>query len=234
MKLCLSGGFQDVDKSVLLTNGSESAVEELESTHEEADTRLLLHTIYATEVERVKRVVIYANDTDVVVLCVYYYKTKLQEMELKELWMRMQQDSYLPIHDIATRLDASICQALPFIHSLSGRDITSYPFFIGKTTCFNKTVLLDHLASFAEGNHQILTEDTIKQARQLFIAVYSSSDEISRFNSLAELRAHKFLKNDTIDLGDYHLQRMHFVFIWREQHLPALWIRQHISQSIPS
>ena len=58
MKLFLSGGFRDVSKSVLLTNGSVMPVAELQSTHEEADTRLLLHTIYAIQVEGVKRVVI--------------------------------------------------------------------------------------------------------------------------------------------------------------------------------
>ncbi|KAG1697399.1 Carcinine transporter [Nymphon striatum] len=46
-----------------------------------------------------------------------------------------------------------------------------------------------------------LTEDVIDQARQLFIAVYSSSsNELSQFDSLAELRAHKFLKSNATDL----------------------------------
>ncbi|KAG1686778.1 hypothetical protein GQR58_008588 [Nymphon striatum] len=80
IKLFLSGGFRDIHKSVLLTNGNESPVTELQSTHEEADTRLLLHSIYATQVEGVKRIVMYANDTDVIVLAVYYYKTKLKKL----------------------------------------------------------------------------------------------------------------------------------------------------------
>ena len=190
-------------KSVKLSEGCVSPVTELQSKHEEADNRLLLHSVYATQVEGVKRIVIYANDTDVVVMAVYYYKTKLQELGLEELWMKTQQDSYLPIHQIATALDADLCRALPLIHSLSGRDITSYPFFTGKTTWLqrSKTVPLDHLANFAEadGNYS-LTGDVIDQARQLFIAVYSTSYEISRFVSLAELRAHKFLNRNTTDL----------------------------------
>ncbi|KAG1656369.1 hypothetical protein GQR58_023997 [Nymphon striatum] len=106
IKLFLSGGFRDIHKSVLLTNGNESPVTELQSTHEEADTRLLLHSIYATQVEGVKRIVMYANDTDVIVLAVYYYKTKLKKLVLDEFWMKTQQDSYLPIHKIANTLDA--------------------------------------------------------------------------------------------------------------------------------
>ena len=42
--------------------------------------------------------------------------------------MRTARDSYFPIHEIAAVLDPSKSRALPFIHSLSGRDTTSYPF----------------------------------------------------------------------------------------------------------
>ncbi|KAG1652386.1 Monocarboxylate transporter 14 [Nymphon striatum] len=135
---------------------------------------------------------------------VVYDKTKLKELGLDEFWMKTQQDSHLPIHKIANTLDADLCRALPLIHSLSGRDITSYPFFIGKTTWLqkSKTVPLDYIASYAEAEDDYsLTEDVIDQARQLFIAVYSSSsNELSQFDSLAELRAHKFLKSNATDL----------------------------------
>ncbi|KAG1657357.1 Phosphatidylinositol 4-kinase type 2-alpha [Nymphon striatum] len=184
IKLFLSGGFRDIHKNVLLTNGNESPVTDLQSTHEEADTRLLLHSIYATQVEGVKRIVMYANDTDVIVLAVYYYKTKLKKLGLDEFWMKTQQDSYLPIHKIANTLDADLCRALPLIHSLSGRDITSYPFFIGKTTWLqkSKTVPLDYIASYAEAEDDYsLTKDVIDQARQLFIA--SNATDLKRLPS---------------------------------------------------
>ncbi|KAG1674194.1 Protein CIP2A [Nymphon striatum] len=146
----------------------------------------------------------FSNLTDVIVLAVYYYKTKLKELGLDEFWMKTQQDSHLPIHKIANTLDADLCRALPLIHSLSGRDITSYPFFIGKTTWLQKSkaVPLDYIASYAEAEDDYsLTEDVIDQARQLFIAVYSSSsNELSQLDSLAELRAHKFLKSNATDL----------------------------------
>ena len=134
----MSGGLRDFHKSVLLTYGSEVPVAELQSTHEEADTRLMLHAIYAIQVEGVKRVVIYANDTDIVVLRLYYFMTKLQEMGLEELWMKTHHESYLPIHEISRKLDVSICHALPLIHSLSGRDISSYPFFCWKENMATK------------------------------------------------------------------------------------------------
>ena len=132
LKLFLSGGFHDVSKSVVLSEGCISPVTELQSKHEEADTRLLLHSIYATQLEGVKWIVIYVNGTDVVVMAIYYFKNKLQDLGLEELWMKTQQYSYLPIHQIAAALDVVLCRALPLIHSLSGRDITSCPFFTGK------------------------------------------------------------------------------------------------------
>ena len=151
LKLFLAGGFRDATKSVLLTNGSISLVPELESNQEEADTRLLLHAVYATRVGT-KRIVVLANDTDVVILSIYYFRTLLHEVGLHELWMKTEEDTYLPIHDIAFALDDEICRALPLLHSLSGRDTISYPYFTGKKAWLQKakTVPLDHLARFAE------------------------------------------------------------------------------------
>jgi hypothetical protein len=102
--------------------------------------------------------VIHANDTDVVVLSIYYFRTMLKEMGLQELWIKTQQDNYLPIHQIASRLDADICRALPLLHSPSGRDTTSYPYFSGKKTWLekSKTIPIDHLAGFAEACHHCL------------------------------------------------------------------------------
>jgi len=46
-------------------------------------------------------------------------------------------ETYLPVHQMAKALGPSKCRTLPFIHSLSGRDMTSYPFFTGKKMWLN-------------------------------------------------------------------------------------------------
>ena len=97
----------------------------LESTQQEADTIVVLHSIYIVQNEDVERIIIHANDTDIVVICVYYASKLLRD--LPELWVRTARDSYLPIHGIAAALGPASCRALPFIHSLSGRYTTSYP-----------------------------------------------------------------------------------------------------------
>ena len=91
-------------------------------------------------------------DTDIVVICVYYASTLLRD--LPELWVRTARDSYLPIHGIAAALGPASCRALPFIHSLSGRDTTSYPYFTGKKTCIKSSMQIDipALEDFADGD----------------------------------------------------------------------------------
>ena len=93
---------------------------------------------------------------------------------------------------MTNNLDSKVCQALPFIHSLSGRDVTSYPYFTGKKSWLlrSKEVELDKLASFAEESNYTVTEDIVNQARNLLIAVYCKAGEDSLFSSLEEIKAY--------------------------------------------
>lgn len=115
-RLYLGGGFNEETKSVLITDGTVTDVADLETTHQEADTRVILHFVYSVQNEGVERVIIHANDTDVIITCVYYAATLLRD--LPELWVRTARDSYLPIHEIAAVLDPAKSRALPFIQSL--------------------------------------------------------------------------------------------------------------------
>ena len=56
IKLYLSGGFEDAERSIMLTEGSSRDVPDLESSQEEADTRIMLHAMYATTENAVERV----------------------------------------------------------------------------------------------------------------------------------------------------------------------------------
>jgi len=78
----------------------------------------MLHAIYSVQNEGVDRVVIHGNDTDIIVICLYYATTILQN--LPELWVRTAAETYLPIHQMGKTLGPSKCRTLPFIHSLSG------------------------------------------------------------------------------------------------------------------
>ena len=215
--LYLGGGFNEETKTILITEGATTDIAALESTQQEADTRVMLHTIYSVQNESVDRVVIHASDTDIIVICLYYATTILQN--LPELWVRTATETYLPIHQMAKALGPSKCRTLPFIHSLSGRDTTSYPFFTGKKTWLNRSYTTDipKLERFGEGqNSYQITSELINQARQLVIAVYTNRSDAFEDCDLAKVRAHKFLNNrstmlkllpPTEDAYLLHLQR---------------------------
>lgn len=71
-ELYLSGGFKDGDKTVVVTEESVQDVPPLRSNHEEADSQIILHAIYSAASLGASRIVVYANDTDVIVMYIYY------------------------------------------------------------------------------------------------------------------------------------------------------------------
>lgn len=195
-KLYLGGGFYDKTKTLVVTPNDVQPVPKLQSTQEEADTRIILHTLYSAQNDGAERVVIYANDTDIIVLAIYYAATHLNF--LQELWIRTAPQRYIPIHEIAAKLGAPLCRALPFIHSMSGRDTTSYPYFTGKKSWLasSKTLDLSALQAFAENEQSFeITDALIDQAQALIVSVYSNKHEEFSDTSLSKLRVFKFLNN---------------------------------------
>ena len=73
----LAGARNDPMSVTKIFSGGVSKSDELFSTHEEADTRMLLHAIHADKVfaeSGVKgRIIIKSPDTDVLILCVHYF-----------------------------------------------------------------------------------------------------------------------------------------------------------------
>ena len=67
MKRLYEGGFTDRDSSVSVKRGVSGLIEELRSSQEEGDTRLLLHAKHA-DIDH-PRIVIQSPDIDVAVLC---------------------------------------------------------------------------------------------------------------------------------------------------------------------
>ena len=141
--------------------------------------------------------VIHANDTDIITICLYYAVTFLKG--LPEMWVRTAHDIYLPVHEMAVTLGPSQCMALPFIHSMSGRDTTSYPYFVGKKSWIKVSKVTDipALESFRVDPAEGITAELITQARDLSIAVYTSQADHFEKTDLGKLRTYKFLNNET-------------------------------------
>ena len=76
-----------------------------------------------------------------IVTLIYYAATLFKD--LPEMWVRTTHNSYLPVLQMASVLGLAQCRALPFVHSISGCDTTSYPFFTGKKVWLNRCKEMD-------------------------------------------------------------------------------------------
>ena len=97
-------------------------------SHEEADTRLILHAADCV-CNGYERVLVQTVDTDVLVLAV----ANFSEMHAAELWVAFGTGKHfkmIPVHEIANNLGETTARALPFFHALTGCDTVS--FFAGK------------------------------------------------------------------------------------------------------
>uniref|UniRef100_UPI00358E697A uncharacterized protein n=1 Tax=Myxine glutinosa TaxID=7769 RepID=UPI00358E697A len=104
-------------------------------THEEADTRMLLHTVDAAR-RGYCRIMLRTVDTDVLVLAV----STVARLENTEIWVAFGTGKhlrYIPAHDIATELGSEKARALPMFHAFTGCDTVSSFAGRGKKTAFD-------------------------------------------------------------------------------------------------
>ena len=92
-------------------------------THEEADTRIILHLEDAARKEY-KTVLIRTVDTDVVVLAI----AAADYLDISELWIAFgagKNFQYFAIHEMAEALGPQHCLALSMFHAFTGCDTVS-------------------------------------------------------------------------------------------------------------
>lgn len=92
-------------------------------THEEADTRILLHLQDAVQ-QGYSKVSIRTVDTDVVVLAI----ASANRLNISELWIAFgvgKNFRFIAAHEIAKALGSDRCVALPMFHAFTGCDTVS-------------------------------------------------------------------------------------------------------------
>lgn len=102
---------------------------------EEADTRMILHLRHAAD-QGHTRAFLRTVDSDVVVLAISFFL----ELGLSELWVGFGSGKNykdIPIHQISQILGPQKCEVLPLFHALTGCDVVSAMFGIGKRTAWN-------------------------------------------------------------------------------------------------
>ena len=146
---------------------------------------MLLHAIHADKVfaeSGVKgRIIIKSPDTDVLVLCVHYF-SKVQNTQ--ELWFQTgivsstkDRRRYIPVHEICSTLSPVFTNILPAAHAVTGCDITSLLFGIGKRSVFK--VLKENPDNFKDLSNlaDCDVDVSVTAARRLVIKLYDSRDK---------------------------------------------------------
>ena len=91
-------------------------------THEEADTRMLLHLADAVQ-QGDRKILLRTIDTDVLVLAVFVFHDLLSARNVGGVWNRNMR--YVPAHSIARNLGSERSKALPAFHAFTGCDTVS-------------------------------------------------------------------------------------------------------------
>ena len=135
----LAGGFKDGEVVKVLNEVGVSSLEGLYSTQEEADTRLVLHANMLWRDH--PRIIIRCDDTDVLVLLVYYWSSGALS---DEVYMHagysgkfVLKERFIHVHHISIKLGKVACTSLPAVHALSGCDTTSALYRLGKRTAYS-------------------------------------------------------------------------------------------------
>ncbi|XP_031574483.1 uncharacterized protein LOC116308242 [Actinia tenebrosa] len=121
---------------IVLSSTNRTEMEYLApSTHEEADTRLMIHVMDASACGH-RRVMVRSNDADVVLLAVSIFNL----LQVDELWVTYGSGKhlqFLPAHSIAGSLGTERASVLPLFHALTGCDTVSFFNGKGKKTAWN-------------------------------------------------------------------------------------------------
>ena len=186
--------FVTTNRNICLSN--KQCFSHLDSSHEEADTRLILHAVDAT-IRGSSEICINSPDTDVLVLALYRYPMLCNDTYLLMGCGLKQKKVYLsPIYNA---LPQGIANALLGFHALSGCDYTGSFFGKSKQTCWNALMKCDEdiVNSLSNlGNSLSIVETDMCNIEKLICQIYAVGTKIS---SMKELRWHLFSKQQFTD-----------------------------------
>ncbi len=166
-------------------------------THEEADTRILLHVEDAAMCGHTK-IAIRTVDTDVLVLAV----TSAQRLDIPELWVAFgtgKNFRFLPAHDIARELGPERCVALSMFHAFTVCDTVSCFGGRGKRTAWDTWNVYDEVtpAFCALAATPDSIEDWVQPLERFVVLLY---DRTSGLGSINQARKQLFTqKSRTFD-----------------------------------
>ena len=212
-EIVVAGGFRD--ELEVRSSKTSTDLAQLKATHEEADTRLVLHAVHS----QFNTVVVSSRDTDVLVLLVSHFP----RVQCEHLWMlsgTSKKWQYIPIDAVFNDLPTdSAPHLLPF-HALTGCDSTSY--FANHTKRSSWKVFIEHHQLLNNLGIGDLTEETIRSSETLVCRIY----DVHETDSVDAARHVLFSKtgkpealSPTSDALRFHLMRVHYqTMVWRNAH----------------
>lgn len=188
------------DKQVITTIGSDvltinrqDVLRLAPCTHEEADTRILLHLSDAVQ-QGYTKAEIRTVDTDVLVLVIL----SAQRLNIDELWVAFGVGKNYRIfaaHELARSLGRDRCTALPLFHAITGCDTVSFFGGRGKKTAWDTwNAYQDITATFcalADRPTQQTVQDMLKPLERFIVLIY---DRTSSDDSVNDARKHLFFQ----------------------------------------
>lgn len=228
--LILAGGFADGEIVKAVKMDSVSDLPNLASTHEEADTRLVLHAIHMCQ--DYDRIIVKSDDTDVLVILLYYRSINLLDtlvyMHAGHTTQFTQRECFIPINAIVDKIGANLCQNLPAVHAITGCDSTSSLYKVGKNVAYTK------LAGFVKDDPLGLVDfgltnnvdDDISSARKYVLSVYSNKRV-----PCATLDQLRYVLASTTDKAAAHLPPTEDAFkqhVLRARYQTSIWCNSHL------
>ena len=169
-------------KCIKITKDNVEEVEELHTTQEEADTRMLLHSKHASEAYGA--VIIVAEDTDVLVLCLAYCHNISTKMYIKcGIQTRMR---IIDVTKLGASLNPSVCKALLGLHAFTGCDTVSAFMGHGKVAGLK---LLETNSTFQDtfsslGSEAALDEELFSKLEEFTCKLYAARVQTLDVNML--------------------------------------------------
>jgi len=218
------------DECTKFTYDNQQTVLPLQTTQEEADTKLILHAHYYLETT-MSNVTLYSpsGDTGVVVLAIALLKLYNERVTIIDGHGQYKKSFQLNQVD----LDGTVVNALIGFHAFSGNDFVSSFFRKGKKKCYEvlekKSTYQDAFALL--GDTFELSDSTFKVIQQFVCHIYNSKKQ--EVNEARYELFHKKYQNydKAVDMSTLppclDVLKLH---ILRSQYIAALWKRALISK----
>ena len=165
-----------------VTKEGSEAIDELTTTQEEADTRMLLHAKHASS--NYKSIVIVTEDTDVFIICVAIFRQISSHMYIQ--CGTKNRFRHIDISKIGQSLGENTCKALQGMHAFTGCDSVSAFSGRGKVSALKLVMKGGRLqkAMAGLGKTWTLSEELFTLLQEFTCKMYASQTTLCNVNDL--------------------------------------------------